>query len=71
MNYRTLMKIFASCRKGITARGKAEKERISYKTGISKAMSAFKDAQSTADPKIIILAECTFLNQEPQVCEAL
>jgi len=56
-------------RKGFATRGKAEEGRLSYERGITRALSAFRDAQSTADPKIIILAEYTFLNQELQFCE--
>ena len=55
-------------RKGVATRGKAEEGRISYEKGISDAMSAFKEAQVTADPQIIILAEYTFLTQELQFC---
>jgi len=58
-----------SGRKGFAIRGKAEAGRISYETGISAALSAFRDAQSTFDPKIIILVEYTFLNQELQFCD--
>ena len=56
-------------RKGFATRGKAEEGRISYETGISVALSTFKDAQSTADPHTIILIEYTFLSQELQFCE--
>jgi len=56
-------------RKGFAAKGKAEEGRISYETGISVALSAFRNAQSTADPQTIILIEYTFLNQELQFCE--
>jgi len=56
-------------RKGFAIRGKAEEGRLSYENGISTALSAFRDAQSTADPYIIILSEYTFLNQELQFCE--
>ena len=56
-------------RKGFATRGKAEEGRISYETGIAEAMSAFKEAQATADPQIIIIAEYTFLTQELQFCE--
>ena len=58
-----------SGRKGFAIRGKADDGRISYETGIAAALSAFKDARSTNDPYIIILAEYTFLNQELQFCE--
>jgi len=58
-----------SGRKGFAARGKAEEGRISYEDGISVASSAFIQAQASADPEIIILAEYTFLNQELQFCE--
>jgi len=56
-------------RKGFAIRGKAEEGRISYETGISLALSTFRDAQSTVDPHIIILIEYTFLVQELQFCE--
>jgi hypothetical protein len=56
-------------RKGFATRGKAEEGRISYETGIAVALSAFRDAVSTADPQTIILVEYTFLSQELQFCE--
>ena len=56
-------------RKGFATRGKAEEGRLSYENGISAALSAFKDAQSTIDPEIIILAEYTFLAQELHFCD--
>jgi len=56
-------------RKGFAIIGKEREGRINYETGISEAMSAFKEAQATADPEIIILAEYTFLSQELQFCE--
>ena len=55
-------------RKGFAIRGKADEGRISYEEGISAALSAFKDAQSTVDPYTIVLIEYTFLNQELQFC---
>jgi hypothetical protein len=56
-------------RKGFATRGKAEDGRISYEKGIAEAMTAFKEAQATTDPQIMILAEYTFLTQELQFCE--
>jgi hypothetical protein len=56
-------------RKGFATRGKAEEGRISYEKGIAEALSTFKEAQATADPQIMILAEYTFLIQELQFCE--
>ena len=50
-----------SGRKGFATKGKAEEGRIFYERGISLAMSAFQDAQSTADLETITLAEYTFL----------
>jgi len=58
-----------SGRKGFATRGKAEEGRIFYETGIALAMTAFKEAQTTADPETIVLAEYTFLSQEFQFCE--
>jgi len=56
-------------RKGFAIRGKAEEGRISYETGIALAMETFKEAQTTADPETILLAEYTFISQELEFCE--
>jgi len=56
-------------RKGFAIRGKAEEGRIFYEDGIALAMSAFKEAQATADPQTILLAEYTFITQELEFCE--
>jgi hypothetical protein len=56
-------------RKGFATRGKEQEGRISYEKGIAKALSAFKEAQVTADPENIILAEYTFISQELEFCE--
>ena len=58
-----------SGRKGVATRGKAEEGRVLYERGIAKALNAFKEAQITADPHTMILAEYTFLTQEIQFCE--
>ena len=57
-------------RKGFATKGKAEEGRISYEDGIARALSTFREAQSTADPYTIILAEYTFISQELQFCDA-
>jgi hypothetical protein len=56
-------------RKGFATRGKEHEGRISYEEGIAEALTAFKEAQTSADPQIIILAEYTFLSQELQFCD--
>ena len=56
-------------RKGVATRGKEQEGRISYEDGIAEAMTAFKEAQATADPQTIILVEYTFLTQELEFCE--
>jgi hypothetical protein len=56
-------------RKGFAIIGKEREGRINYETGISEAKSAFKEAQATADPQIILLAEYTFITQELEFCE--
>jgi hypothetical protein len=56
-------------RKGFATKGKAEEGRIFYEDGIAEALSAFREAQATADPQTIILVEYTFLAQELQFCE--
>jgi hypothetical protein len=58
-----------SGRKGFATRGKEQEGRISYENGIAKAMTVFKEAQATADPQTIILAEYTFLSQELEFCD--
>jgi len=56
-------------RKGFATKGKAEEGRTFYETGIALAMSTFKEAQATADPQTILLAEYTFITQELQFCQ--
>jgi hypothetical protein len=56
-------------RKGFAIRGKEQEGRISYEDGIAVAMYAFQQAQISADPQNIILAEYTFISQELQLCE--
>jgi hypothetical protein len=56
-------------RKGFATRGKAEDGRISYEDGVAEALFAFQEAQASADPQTMILAEYTFLTQELQFCE--
>jgi hypothetical protein len=58
-----------SGRKGFATKGKAEEGRILYEEGIANAMTAFKEAQATADPLTMILAEYTFLTQELHFCK--
>jgi hypothetical protein len=58
-----------SGRKGFATKGKAEEGRINYEKGIALAMSAFQEAQITADPQTILLAEYTFITQELEFCE--
>ena len=58
-----------SGRKGFAARGEEHEGRLSYERGIAEALSAFQEAQSSANPQIIILAEYTFIAQELQSCE--
>jgi hypothetical protein len=58
-----------SGRKGFATHGKEHEGRLSYERGIAEALSAFQEAQSTADPQTIILAEYTFLSQELEFCE--
>jgi len=56
-------------RKGFAIKGKAEEGRINYEKGIATAMTAFKEAQASADPQTILLVEYTFIAQELQFCE--
>ena len=56
-------------RKGFAIIGKEREGRISYENGIDRAMSAFQEAQASADPQALILAEYTFITQELHLCE--
>jgi len=56
-------------RKGFAIRGKEQEGRISYESGIALAMETFKEAQTTAEPETILLAEYTFITQELEFCE--
>jgi hypothetical protein len=58
-----------SGRKGFAIRGKEQEGRINYEDGIALAMETFKEAQATADPETILLAEYTFITQELEFCE--
>jgi len=58
-----------SGRKGFATRGKEHEGRLSYERGISEALFNFKEAQATADPETIILAEYAFITQELEFCE--
>jgi hypothetical protein len=55
-------------RKGLTTDSEEHNGRIHYERGIYTALSAFKEAQASADPKTLILAELAFLQQELQFC---
>jgi len=57
-----------SGRKGFATRGKEQEGRLSYENGIAEALTAFKEAQATANPQAMILAEYTFITQELELC---
>ena len=56
-------------RKGFAIRGKEQAGRISYETGIEKAMTTFQEAQISEDPQVMLLSEYTFITQELHFCE--
>ncbi len=58
-----------SGRKGFATRGKEHEGRIAYELGVDQAMTAFQEAQTSADPQALILAEYTFLVQEFSLCD--
>ena len=55
-------------RKGFAIEGKEREGRILFEGSIAKALSTFQQAQATADPQAIILAEYTFLTQDIELC---
>ena len=56
-------------RNGFVTKGKEQDGRIFYERGIANALTSFKEAQTTADPQTIIIAEYTFISQELQFCD--
>jgi hypothetical protein len=55
-------------RKNLSTDGFEHMGRLFYEEGISIALKAFKNAQISTDPQIMILVELTFLQQEFQFC---
>jgi len=55
-------------RKGWATKGKEAEGRVAFEYGINLAMSSFKNAQTSADPQTLILAEYTFICQELEFC---
>jgi hypothetical protein len=58
-------------RKGVSTDGEERAGHIAYEIGISGALSVFQEAERSAGPKIPILAELTFLQQEFQFCNTV
>ena len=56
-------------RKVFATKGKEHEGRVLFEDGIESAMLAFREAQASADPQALILAEYTFLAQELQLCD--
>jgi hypothetical protein len=56
-------------RKGLTTDGEERAGRIHYEEGISGSLTSFREAQASADPQILVLAELVFLQQEFQFCD--
>jgi hypothetical protein len=48
-------------RKGLATDGEEHEGRISYERGISGTLTAFQQAQLTADPQTLIVAEYTLI----------
>jgi hypothetical protein len=55
-------------RKDLTTDSEEHNGRIHYEKGIYTALSALEEAQASADPRTLILAELAFLQQELQFC---
>jgi hypothetical protein len=56
-------------RKGLDTDGEEHDGRLNYEDGIFSAMTAFQEAQKTADCGLLILTEETFLRQELHYCD--
>jgi hypothetical protein len=55
-------------RRGLASDDSEHEGRIFYERGISIALTAFLEVQSSGDPKTIVLVEYAFLEQELQFC---
>jgi len=55
-------------RKGLATDGEEHAGRIEFEKGIKGLSESFKDTLSTKDPKIIVLSEWVYLNQELEFC---
>jgi hypothetical protein len=55
-------------RKDLATDGFEHAGRLFYEDGIATALITFKEVQVSAEPKILILVELTFLQQEFQFC---
>jgi hypothetical protein len=55
-------------RKGFAIDGEEHQGRLNYESGIAVASAAFTEAQVSADPRTMILAEEAFVEQELQFC---
>lgn len=58
-----------SGRKGFALIGKEREGRLSYEKGIAAALAIFKEAQISANPQSMLLAEYTFITQELELCD--
>jgi hypothetical protein len=58
-------------RKGLGSDGEEHKGRLSYEKGIADVLAAFEEARVTTDPRILVLAELAYLQQELQFCNRL
>jgi hypothetical protein len=56
-------------RRGFDIDGQEHEGHLSYARGISGVLTAFKEAQTNADPQTLILVELAFLQQELQFCD--
>lgn len=65
--YQAVISIYAG-RKGWATKGKEPEGRVTFEYGITKASYAFKEAETSADPQTLILAEYTFICQELELC---
>jgi hypothetical protein len=55
-------------RKGFATDGEEHQGRLNYENGIATAGAAFTEAQASADPQTMMLAEEAFVEQELQFC---
>jgi hypothetical protein len=55
-------------RRGLSVYGKEGEAHVTYESGVSSAIEAFKEAQKSADCEVLARSEFTFMTEELNLC---